>query len=99
MHHKIQRVRVHEMGMAQEDELLAIVDLDQSTLTKEQCQQLEALPCKYANVFMLNSSELGSMDLVTHTIDTADHPRIHHQVRRTPFTLCDQTDEMVWGNA
>ena len=64
------------MGMAQEDWLLATVDLDQSTLTEEQCQQLEALLYEYANVVMLSSSELGSTDLLTQTIDTADHPHI-----------------------
>ena len=75
------------MGMAQEDRLLATVDLDQSTLTEEQCQQLEALLYEYANVVMLSSSELGSTDLLTHTIDTADHPHIQQQARRTPFAV------------
>ena len=53
--------------------------------------------CQYADVFALDSSELGSTDIVTHTIDTADHPPIHQQARRTPFALRDQIDEIVRG--
>ena len=65
--------------------------LDQSTLTEEPCQQLEALLYEYAAVFALDSSELGSTDLVTHTIDTANHPSIHQQARRILFA-CDTLD-------
>jgi len=53
------------MGTAQEDQLLAAVHLDQSTLKEEQHQQLEALLCEYADVLALDSSELGSTDVVT----------------------------------
>ena len=49
----------------------------------------------YDDAFALDSSELGSTDLVTHTIDTANHPPIPQQARRTPFALRDQIDEMV----
>ena len=84
-----------EMGTTRRDQMFAAIDLDQSTLTEEQCQQLQALLCEYADIFALDSSELGSTDLVTHTIDTANHPPIDHQARRTPFALHDQIDEMV----
>ena len=83
------------MGTSREDLLLATVCLDPSTLTEEQCQQLKAFLCEYADVFALDSSELGPTDIVTHTIDTADHPSIYQQTRKTPFTLRDQIDEMV----
>jgi len=85
------------MDRAREDKLLAAVHLDQSTLKEEQHQQLEALLREYADVLALDSSELGSTDAVTHTINTADHPPIHQQARRMPFALRDQIDEMVQG--
>ena len=85
------------MDTAREDKLLAAVHLDQSTLKEEQHQQLEALLREYADVFALDSSELGSTDVVTHTINTVDHPPIHQQARRMPFALRDQIDEMVQG--
>ena len=85
------------MDTAREDKLLAAVHLDQSTLKEEQHQQLEALLREYADVFALDSSELGSTDVVTHTINTADHPPIHQQAGRMPFALRDQIDEMVQG--
>ena len=65
------------------------VDLDQSTLTEEQCQQLEALLYEYANVVMLSSSELGSTDLLTTQliIHTSNSKPEEH------LSLCDLIDE------
>ena len=65
------------------------VDLDQSTLTEEQCQQLEALLYEYANVVMLSSSELGSTELLTTQliIHTSNSKPEEH------LSLCDLIDE------
>jgi len=46
-------------------------------------------------VFALDNSELGTTDLVTHSIDTGDQPPICQPVRRTPFALRSKVDEMV----
>ena len=39
--------------------------------------------------------ELGSTDLVTHSIDTGSHSPIRQPVRRTPFALRDMVDKLV----
>jgi len=44
-------------------------------------------------VFALDSSELGSADVVTHTINMADHPPIYQQARRMLFTLHPESKE------
>ena len=43
-------------------------------LTEEQVQQMRDLVLEFADVFALDSTELGSTDLVTHHIDTGDSP-------------------------
>ena len=64
-------------------------------LTAEQAQQVEHLVLNYADVFALNSSELGSTDMVTHSIDTGVSPPIKQSARRTPFALRQTMEEMV----
>ena len=63
----------------------------QTSLSPNAKQELS----NYEDAFALDSSKLGSTDLVTHTIDTPNHPPIHQQARRTPFALHDQIDELV----
>ena len=46
-------------------------------------------------MFALTSSELGSTDLVTHSIETGSHSPIRQPVRRTPFALRDTVDKLV----
>ena len=46
-------------------------------------------------MFALDSSELGSTDLITHTIDTGDSPPIKQSARQTPFALHQVMEEMV----
>ena len=64
-------------------------------LTEEQVQQMRDLVLEFADVFALDSTELGSTDLVTHHIDTGDSPPIKQPPRRIPFALRQTVEEMV----
>ena len=46
-------------------------------------------------MFVLNSSELGTTQVVTHSIDTAAHPPLMQPVRQTPFALREKVDNLV----
>ena len=50
---------------------------------------------QYADVFALDSSELGTTDVVEHHIHTGDSPPVRQAVRRTPFALREKIEEMV----
>ena len=68
--------------------------VEERSLVGEEMKCLKSLVCEYADMFALDSSELGSTDLVTHTIDTGDSP-IKQSARRTPFALRQVMEEMV----
>ena len=68
---------------------------DLEHLTETEQQSLKQLLADYADVFALNPSELGTTSLVTHTIDTGDHSPVRQPVRRMPFALRKQVDQMV----
>ena len=54
----------------------------ESCLSEEEKKQLEEMALDYADAFALDSSELGSTDVVTHTINTGDHPPVKQPARR-----------------
>ena len=60
----------------QRDRLLAALQMATASLVTDQQQALRALLLEFGDAFALDSSELGSTDLVTHTIDTANSPPI-----------------------
>ena len=68
---------------------------DFSHLTEKDCASLRTLLTSYADVFALDSSELGTTQLVTHSIDAGQHRPIKQPVRRTPFALRKKVDELV----
>ena len=49
----------------------------------------------YVDLFALDPSELGTTDVVTHSIDTGDHRPVRQQPRPTPFTLRERVDKMI----
>ena len=61
--------------------------MDESNLTAEQFSLIKCLVVEYSDVFALDVSELGSTNLVFHTINTGDSPSVRQPVRRTPFAL------------
>ena len=75
--------------------LLEQLDLRLEHLTQTQRQQIIRLLSSYADTFALNPSELGTTQLVTHSIDTGEHRPIRQPVRRTPFALRGKIEEMV----
>ena len=50
---------------------------------------------EYADVFALDTTELGSTEIVQHSIETADNPPCRQPVRRIPFALREKVDKMV----
>ena len=76
-------------------ELLGKLDWKEPTQTDVETQQLKTLVLEYADVFALTTTELGSTELVHHTIDTAKNSPCHRPVRRIPFSLCEKANQMV----
>lgn len=77
------------------DQVLDALDVDYETLSSKEEAALQALVMEYADVFALDSSELGATDLVQHVIDTGDNPPIHQPARRIPFALRDKVEQLV----
>ena len=75
--------------------LLKVLKLEEAGLPPEQQQKLEELIKVNADIFALDSSELGSTDIVTHDIVTGDHPPVHQPPRRIPFSLRPKVQELV----
>lgn len=46
-------------------------------------------------MFAVNTNELGTIQLVTHSIDTGSHPPIKQPVRHTPFAMRENVDQLV----
>ena len=55
--------------------------------SKRQVSQLQELLCKYHVVFVLDDSELGETDVVTHLIDTGNAPPVRANPRRLSYVL------------
>ena len=59
--------------------LLDVLNLGRSALTEEQQEQVKDILLESSDLFALDPSELGSTDIVQHTIDTGDSKPIHQQ--------------------
>ena len=75
--------------------LLDALKLAEAPLDSAQQLRLENLLEHNADVFALDSSELGTTDLVTHSIETGDHVPTRQPLRRMPFSLRGKANEMV----
>ena len=71
------------------------LDFSQDHLSAAEKQELKAMVTQYADVFALDSSELGTTDVVEHHIHTGDSPPVRQAVGRTPFALREKIEEMV----
>ena len=69
--------------------------LELDRLTYSEQHKVKALLTSYADVFALSTNELGTTDIVTHSIDTGGHPPVRQQVRRTLFALRAKIDKLV----
>ena len=76
-------------------ELVDSLNLQTAELSTEQLEELKEMIKKNSDVFAMNPSELGSTDLVTHHIDTADRSPIRQLPRRMPFSLRGKETQLV----
>ena len=74
--------------------LEGVLRLGQS-LSGEEKSRLRDLLLEFDDVFALDSTELGSTDVVQHRIDTGDQLPIRQPARRIPFALRQTVDELV----
>ena len=65
--------------------LFEALKTDESNLTVDEAGLLKELVREYSDIFALDSTELGTTDLVTHSIDTGDSHPIRQPLRRIPF--------------
>ena len=75
--------------------ILDALSLKQGGLTDQEFSDLKRVMLQSADVFALDSSELGHTDLVQHTIDTGEHPPIKQQPYRTPMIYREKIAEMI----
>ena len=75
--------------------LFEALKIDESNLMADEAGLLRELVREHSDIFALDSMELGTTDLVTHSIDTGDSHPIHQSLRRIPFALQRTVEEMV----
>lgn len=75
-------------------ELLQILDVETS-LEREQHEEMQTLVNQFSDVFALSPNELGHTELTKHVVDTGNHKPIKQPPRRTPFLLRKQTEDMI----
>ena len=78
-----------------EDAVILSIKGDSLPLAQEDKDQLLELVDDYSDIFALDQSKLGHTEIVTHTIDTGDHPPVHQPARQIPFALRAKVEEMV----
>ena len=82
-------------GREHKERLRKVLKVDHGNLTEDQYCRLKEFLLERHEQFALVSSKLGTTNVVTHTINTKDHPSIHQQPRRIPFALRNTIEEMV----
>ena len=81
-----------------EDQLLAIspaVETNFQELSKTESAQLRSLLAEYIDLFAQLDSDLDYTEVVTHSINTRDHPPIQQLPQRISFALRKKVEEMV----
>ena len=84
-----------DLAPARDDLLLKKLGPKLDHLSPEEQQQLRSLILTYADTFAVDAGELGTTNVVKHSINTGDHPPINQPLRRTPFALRAKVDELV----
>ena len=84
-----------DLAPARGDLLLKQLGPKLDHLSPEEQQQLRSLILTYADTFAVDAGELGTTNVVKHSINTGDHPPIKQPLRRTPFALRAKVDELV----
>ena len=65
-------------------------------LSKEEMEQQHSCLQEYSDLFTKGDSDLGTLGLVTYSIDTGDHPPNKQPSRCTPFALRRHVEELPW---
>ena len=86
---------ISQNGGRQIEKIKEALGINSLQLAQEDKDQLLELVDDYSDIFSLDQSELGHTDIVTHTIDTGDHPPLHQPARQIPFALRAKVEEMV----
>ena len=83
----------------EEDQVLDALGVDSTKLPPTELDQLRALVQEYTDLFALSTAELGQTSVVTHSINTGDHPPVRQPPHRIPFALrervCQLSDDML----
>ena len=81
------------------DVMTTLVENLPDDMTSEQHQQVQALLCRYDDVFSRGTFDMGRTSLVEHTIDTGSQRPIRQGLRRHPTayleTIDNQVDELI----
>ena len=75
-----------------EEQLLEALKLENADLPQ---RQLHSLVEEFADLFALNSSELGCTSVVTHEINTGEHCPVRQHPCRVPFSLRGKVCELI----
>ena len=88
-------VRRLELGSSNPTPDVTVDEVTFPHLSAEERSQLQSCLKEYARLFANGDLDLGSMDVVMHTIDTGDHPAIRQPPRRIPFSLRSHVEKMI----
>ena len=75
--------------------LISMLNLSESDCTSEQLDTLKTLLSQHADVFEMNSSELGHSNVIQHVINTGDSPAIKQHPYRTPIVQRDKIAQLI----
>ena len=78
-----------------EEQLLEAWRLENTDLPRGELDQLRSVVEEFADLFALNSSELGRTSVVTHEINTREHYPVRQYPRRVPFSLRGKVCELI----
>ena len=76
-------------------QLLEDLQPESEILSEKDKDKWRAFLTEYNHLFTLNKSELGSTNVITHSIDTGDHPPIRQTVRHTHQQVDNLVQEML----
>ena len=75
--------------------LFGALGLDQVELSQVELDQLRGMVVKFADLFALDTLELGRISIVTHTINTGDTKPVRQLPRRIPFSLRGNVCQLI----
>ena len=77
------------------DRLVEEIPINCEQLGSSGGAELQLLIREYADVFALDSTEVGRTEVVEHSIDTQSHPPIRQAPHRIPFSLRPKVEKLI----